>query len=155
MSRLRITVVEEATSADRYNWWGGALRLSEIRATSVKDMVDKILARLGGDDSIRKLTIVGHGSAGNISMGDGKGHERGKHIGIRNQAEWNDELNRLKGRFCYNARVTLRGCHTGAEQAGADLVALLADMLGVRVRAPKGSVNPLWVGNKWTEAPKV
>ncbi|MFC2078791.1 DUF4347 domain-containing protein [Candidatus Bipolaricaulota bacterium] len=155
MSKLRITVVEEASTADRYNWWSAALRSGEIQATSVEDMVDKILARLGEDGRIHRLILIGHGSSGNLSMGDGKGHEQGKHIGIGNQAEWTDELDRLKGRFCDNALLTLRGCKTGAKQAGADLVELLADMLGVRVRAPRGTINPLWVGGEWTKAPKV
>ena len=107
MAELRVTVVEKAGQNDPYNWWSAKLRSGESKAESVKDMVDKVLARLGENDSICRLTLIGHGSPGNLSMGDGKGSEVGKHIGIDNPDEWIDEITRLCGRFTDGALLTL------------------------------------------------
>ena len=153
MSKLRITVVEKATQADPYNWWSAKLRKDASKAVSVKDMVDKVLARLGEDNRIHRMTLIGHGSPGNLSMGDGKGHEAGKHIGIGNQEEWEKEIDRLEGRFGDNALLTLRGCSAGKGSDGRELVDLLHDRLGANVRAPTGPTTPLWIFGRWTKAP--
>ncbi len=154
MATCRITVVEKATQNDPYNWWSAAIRSGESKAESVKDMVDKVLTRLGEGDSIDRLTLIGHGSPGNLSMGDGKGHEAGKHIGIGNQDEWLDDLDRLKGRFSAGALLTLRGCSTGKGQEGRELIELLHEELGIKVRAPTGPTTPLWIFGRWAEAPQ-
>jgi len=154
MAELRITVVEKATQDDRYNWWSARMRSGESKAESVKDMVDKVLARLGEDDSILRLTLIGHGSPGNLSMGDGKSREVGKHIGIDNPDEWVDELERLRDRFSSDALLTLRGCKAGEGSRGRRLVDLLHAKLGVKVRAPTGTTTPLWIRGHWTRAPE-
>ena len=154
MSKLHVTVVEEASTADRYNWWAAALRSGEIKAASVEDMVDKVLARLGEGGCIHRLTLIGHGSAGNLSMGDGKGKEAWKHIGIDNHGEWAADIDRLKGRFSSSALLTLRGCNAGKGPDGRELVDLLHNRLEVKVRAPTGPTTPLWIFGRWTKAPK-
>jgi len=152
MAEVDITVVEDTENDNGYDWLSGALTAGEIDAESVEDMVDKILEKLGDDDCIRSLTIIGHGSPGNISVGDGQGHEEGGHMATWNQDEWKDQIDRLQGRFCEDAVVTLRGCNTGAEEDGANLLALLADCLDVTVRAPTGTCNALWAGGEWVTA---
>ena len=117
-------------------------------------MIDKVLARLGEGDCIGRLTLIGHGSPGNLSMGDGRGQEVGKHIGIRNRGEWIDEIGRLRGRFAAEALLTLRGCRAGRGPEGRELVELLHERLGVRVRAPTGVTTPLWIFGRWTRAPR-
>jgi len=110
-----------------------------IRATSKKDMVDKILARLRPGDCIRRLRIIGHGAPGIVGVGDGQGWVACRHIN-GGEAEYGPELQRLKGKFCPGATVMLEGCDTGAEQAGADKLHALAQFLGVTVEAYTGKV---------------
>ena len=153
MSKLRITVVEKAEQDDPYNWWSAKLRSGESKAESVEDMVDKVLAGLGADDSIGRLTLIGHGSPGNLSMGDQKEHVEGKHIGLANQAEWGGDIDRLQPRFSSDALLTLRGCNVGRGPEGRELVDLLHEKLGVKVRAPTGPTTPLWIFGRWTKAP--
>jgi len=115
-------------------------------------MVDKALARLGEDGRMDRLTLIGHGSSSNLSMGDGKANETGKHIGVANQDEWLHTIARLRCRFAEGAPLTLRGCSTGKGLDGRTLVTLLHSHLGARVRAPTGPVKPLWIFGRWTEA---
>jgi len=154
MAKLRITVVEKADQDDPYNWWSARIRSAASKAESVEDMVDKVLARLGEDDSIGRLTLIGHGSPGNLSMGDQKEHVEGKHIGIANQDEWGEDIDRLKPRFSNDALLTLRGCNAGRGSEGRELVDLLHAKLGVKVRAPTGPTTPLWIFGRWAEAPR-
>ena len=153
MAKLRITVVEKAGQDDPYNWWSARIRSDASKATSVEDMVSKVLARLGQDDCIHRLTLIGHGSPGNLSMGDQKDHVEGKHIGVANEAEWGGDIGRLKPRFSDGALLTLRGCKAGKGTEGRELVDLLHEKLGVKVRAPTGLTTPLWIFGRWTEAP--
>jgi hypothetical protein len=109
-----------------------------LRVTSVKNMVDQILGALSAGEKIQKLNIYGHGAAGVISAGDGQGWEAGKHI--NNDTAWQTELGRLKGKFADGAEVFLGGCHTGADQAGANKLKEVADVLGVPVSGPTGFI---------------
>lgn len=111
-----------------------------IRASSVKDMVKKILESLKEDECISSLTICGHGSPGDISMGDGLNSETGNHIND-NMEEWEEELGKLKDKFCPGASVTLKGCNVGACDKGAEKLQEIADTLGVPVEAPTGTAH--------------
>ncbi|MCK4236063.1 MAG: DUF4347 domain-containing protein, partial [Candidatus Krumholzibacteria bacterium] len=91
------------------------------------------------------LFIMGHGSPGNISVGDGKSHVKGKRID-GSPSEWWDELDTLKGKFCDGATVFLLGCNVGACSLGAAKLKELADSLGVTV---KGAVDIMIAGKNW------
>ncbi len=112
-----------------------------IRATSVADMVSQILGALKEDECIGSLTIAGHGSPGEIGVGDGMNSEAGKRIN-GDMEEWEKELEKLKDKFCPGATVTLKGCNVGACDEGAEKLQELADILGVPVEAPTGKAHP-------------
>jgi len=97
--RRDITVVEDSANDNGYLTGKANRNPGCIRATSNEDMVDKVLRKLWSCDCIRTLKLVGHGSPGNISVGDGQGWESRKHIN-GNRDEWEAPLSRLRGRFC-------------------------------------------------------
>lgn len=132
-----ITVVEDSTNDNGYLTGKANLNTGCIRATSKEDMVNKVLGKLGPCDCIKTLKLVGHGSPGNISVGDGQGWESCKHIN-GNRDEWETPLSKLKGKFCKNAKILLVGCNVGACDAGAEKLQELADFFGVTVEAPTG-----------------
>jgi hypothetical protein len=150
-----VTVVETGGEDNGANFWAGVFSVGEIDATSVKDMVDKLIAHADENGCcIKKLTICGHGSPGNVSVGDGQGHEPGKHMN-GNEAEWGPELDRLRPKLCPDAVVTLRSCNTAAEQRGADKLFALARRLGCTVRGYTGTIyqGPVPDGTgEWLEA---
>ncbi len=108
-----------------------------LRVTSVKDFVDKTRAALASGEKIRRLTIYGHGSPGNVSLGDGQGWEAGKNI---SDNTWETEFKRLKGLFTPDGEIFLGGCNTGAEIAGSQKLKKIADMLDVTVMASTGKI---------------
>lgn len=132
-----ITVVEDSANDNGYLTGKANHNPGSIRATSKEDMVDKVLDKLGMCGCIRTLKLVGHGSPGNISVGDGQGWESCKHIN-GNRDEWEEPLSKLKGRFCKNARILLVGCNVGACENGAEKLQELADFFGATVEAPTG-----------------
>lgn len=111
--------------------------IGELRATSVKDMVDKVLAHLKEGQKIKKLTLVGHGAPGTIVMGSGKFIRSHKHIN-GDESQWRPELQRLVGKFTADGEIFLNGCNVGARKAGSDKLKKLADLLKVKVYAPTG-----------------
>jgi len=135
--RRDITVVEDSANDNGYLTGKANRNPGCIRATSNEDMVDKVLRKLWSCDCIRTLKLVGHGSPGNISVGDGQGWESRKHIN-GNRDEWEAPLSRLRGRFCPNAKILLVGCNVGACDDGAEKLQELADFFGVTVEAPTG-----------------
>ncbi len=139
-TEIDITVIDH--NNDGYLGGTALFTLGELRASSIKDMVDKILAKLGTGQKIRKLTIVGHGNKGIIVMGSAKKLKSKQYINS-NEAEWKPELSRLKGKFSANGEVFLRGCNTGAGAKGSAKLKKIADIIGVKVSAPTGKVYPL------------
>lgn len=112
-----------------------------IKVSGKEDMKDKILKHIKKNKCcIKKLIIMGHGSEGNISTGDGRKWESCKHID-GNKSEWEPILKDLKGKFCKKAEITLFGCKTGAGTKGAAKLQTLADFFGVPVRAPTRTVK--------------
>ena len=113
-----------------------------LRATSVKNMVDNILGALKEDECIQTLVIAGHGEPGVIGVGDGLNSEPGKHINGENKKEWEEELKRLKDKFCPGASLLLKGCNVGSCDLGAKKLKEMADLLGIPVEAPTGETYP-------------
>ena len=133
--RKDITVVEDSDNDNGYLTGKANHNPGCIRATSKEDMVDKVLDKLGTCDCIKTLKLVGHGSPGNISVGDGQGWESCKHIN-GNRNEWEALLSELKGKFCRNAKILLVGCNVGACENGSEKLQELADFFEVTVQAP-------------------
>jgi hypothetical protein len=109
-----------------------------LRVTSVKDMVNKVLASLKPNEKIQRLVIYGHGQPGVVGLGDGMGWETGKHI--NSDTAWQNELKRLKGKFTEDGEIFLGGCNTGANEEGSNKLKEVADVTGVTVKAPTGKV---------------
>jgi hypothetical protein len=135
--KLDIVVVEDSTNDNGYLTGKALMNPGAIRATSKQDMVTKVLAKLGSRDCIKTLTLIGHGSPGNISVGDGQGWESCKHVN-GNRDEWESILAKLKGKFCKDAKLILFGCNVGACDKGRNKLQELADFLNVTVEAPTG-----------------
>jgi len=132
-----IMVIEDSTNDNGYLTGKASRNPGALRATSKQDMVDKVLGELGKKDCIKTLTLVGHGSPGNISVGDGQGWETCKHIN-GNRNEWESILTKLKGKFCTGGKLILIGCNVGACDNGRNKLKELADFLNVTVEAPTG-----------------
>ncbi|WP_286755873.1 DUF4347 domain-containing protein [Roseivirga sp. UBA838] len=135
-----ITVIDH--NNDGYLGGSALFTLGELRAGSVKDMVDKVLNHLKEGQKIGKLTIIGHGNKGIIVMGSAKVLKTNKYINS-NESEWKPQLQRLKGKFAETGEIFLRGCNTGAGTKGANKLKKIADIVGVKVSAPTGKVYPL------------
>jgi hypothetical protein len=155
MDECDITVVERTGSDNGAMFWADLFSPGGIEATSVSDMVDKILAKLTKKGCcLKELTIIGHASSGDVSVGNGQtGTDPKKNID-GNAGVWGPELQRLQGRWCPNARITIGGCHFGAGQAGADKLFAIAQVIGVRVRGFTGFIHfPDWFDDgEWVEA---
>jgi hypothetical protein len=134
-----ITVIEDSDNDNGFLTEKAENNPDALRATSVQDMVDKVTGSLADDETIGTLTLIGHGSPGNISVGDGQGWESGKHID-GNREEWEGPLGQLKDKFGENGKLVLIGCNVGACDDGRTKLQELADFLGVPVEAPTGEV---------------
>ena len=144
MGEKSFTFIEDTDDDNGYDFVSGVVRFGEIDVKSVEELVDEVLARLGEDDCISDITIIGHGSPGNISVGDGQGHDDQKRIGLGNEAVWGPQLDRIACRFCENGTVYLRGCNTGANGAGARLLHRVKKrLICATVSAPTGVCSPL------------
>ena len=131
-------VVESINDYDHNNgvWFASALTSGEIDVTSIQDMVDKIKEKLEAEDCcLKSLVIMGHGSPGQIDVGDDE-------IDSRFPQDWKPKLDALKECFCDDAEIILTGCNVGADQEGADLLSLIANNLGIITKAPTGTVGP-------------
>lgn len=160
-----ITVLDWGENWNAFNFAGGMLNVGEINVEGVRDMVDQIkgsLAQPPQPECIGNLTIIGHGSPGAISVGDGTGWMSGRHIdggSLDPTSRSYDPVMRatlaeLTPLFCNTASVTLRGCNVGDGAAGATFVQLLANLWGVRVSAHVGVVRAggYWTTGQWTSA---
>lgn len=114
----------------------------ELTHTSVKDMVDKVLAKLKEGECIGKLEIVGHGDSGLLAVGSRRsGNIAGKRIN-GGKDEWDDELLRLKDKFCDNAKIVLSGCSVGVCDKGNAKMLEVANLLNVKVCAAAKVIRP-------------
>lgn len=157
-----ITVLDWGESWNGFNVAGGIATAGEIDASSVENMVEQVEDSLAEGSCISSLTIIGHGSPGSISVGDGTGRIEGKHIrgGALDSTSdiYDAEMARLLARltplFCSNATATLRGCNVGDGPLGESFVQNLANLWQVPVRAHVGTIRGggYWTTGDWTEA---
>jgi len=130
-----ITVVENPDPKNDNTFDSQAYEYYELigadpkKAESLKDLVDEILAA-AGDDCIRTLQIVAHGSPGQISAGSGTTSIAGMSMG-NPRSPWQEQLRRLQGRFCEDSGfVTLNGCNVGADDAGSQFLQEVLSFFG-------------------------
>lgn len=114
----------------------------ELTHTSVEKMVDGVLAKLKKGECIGKLEIVGHGDNGILVVGARRsGDVAGKRIN-GGKDEWDDQLLRLKGKFCEKGKIVLAGCSVGVCDKGATKMLEVANLLNVKVCAASKTINP-------------
>jgi hypothetical protein len=133
MSSIHIVVVGEGADFDGHRALGAFYNPTAIRATSVADMVERILAALedAGDGArmctlrkIASLDIVDHGNATGQRVGSDRMTATSENVSL---------LARLRPHMATDALVILRGCRVGAAE---DLLRRVSRVLGgVRVRA--------------------
>lgn len=102
--------------------------------SSVKDMVDKVLAA-AGNGKVSHLAILGHGTPGWQSIGCGTDldPDDSKHLyvdGGKLAGNAEVELARLKTIFNPDSIVSLQGCETGKGNKGELLLKTVSSVLG-------------------------
>jgi hypothetical protein len=120
---------------DQYtSFMTGLVRIGEIEVTSVKDMVNKIVAKLSKDNAkMAMLEIFAHGSPNFISIGD----DDDIHAFVPKRHM--PTLVRLKPHFTSQGAVVLQVCEVGQAR---NLLIEMAKTLGVPVFANTGDVTP-------------
>ena len=156
-----ITILDWGKSWNGFNVTGGVLTIGQIDASSVEGMVDSIEREIGAGDCISTLTIIGHGSPGEISIGDGTKRIEGKFIGggaLDSKSEIYDAkmaglLARLTPLFCTNGKAVLRGCNVGDGRVGREFTQQLANLWRVDVKAHIGTIRGggYWTTGKWRQ----
>jgi len=127
-----ITVIDDSDAVGKL---AGLVRRGEIKDFSgVAEMVDKILARAAGK-KIGVLHIYDHGAPGYQSFGD-------EWVGIDHGGQLMLELGRLTGHFASDGAVVLHGCQTAKGPKGPQLLAYMAQMWGVPVKASEVFQRP-------------
>lgn len=154
-----VTVLDWGDSWNGFNVAGGILTWGQIDASSVEGMVKSIESELEVGSCMGSLTIIGHGSPGSISVGDGTGSVAGKHIrggALDSTSDIYDAgmaklLARLTPRFCGDGKAVLRGCNVGDGKLGESFSQLLANLWRVNVKAHIGTVRGggYWTTGKW------
>ncbi len=157
-----VTVLDWGDSWNGFNVAGGVLTWGQIDVSSVEGMVKSIENELEIGSCIGSLTIIGHGSPGSISVGDGTGNIAGKHIrggALDSTSDIYDAamanlLARLTPKFCDNGKAVLRGCNVGDGKLGESFSQLLANLWQVEVKAHIGTIRGggYWTTGKWKQA---
>jgi hypothetical protein len=138
-----IVCIEESAKDDGFINKSAKNYRRELRVNSVGDMVDKVLRRLRGR-MIQNLYIIGHGTAGYQSIGNG--HQKlsplteellktnGKSLALLDgklmlddKAE--EQLKRLKGQFAPEGKLVLGGCRVADEDKGKGLLIRISTLL--------------------------
>lgn len=135
-----------------------AVLKQEIQAETVRDMVDKIIVRLGAGNQIERLRIFAHGRPGLLILKRPTAQSR-QHGVSANNTDANSAiierggtvtndwiLAELNGKFQPGGYVELHSCNVAAMEDGvngASLLLALARILGVHV---KGSTATQQVG---------
>lgn len=143
-----VYVIDFGVNRDVVNWREAILHIGEIEAESVDQMVRDVKAEVGHPDRncIRTLTLDGHGSPGNMSVGDGTGWVEGRHISTE---DFRPTLAELIPYFCSGATVVLLGCNVGRGPTGARFIQALADYWQVNVAAATGEVDGFGIQGVW------
>lgn len=147
-TRHTITVVDFGQNANLYNWREVLTHIGEIEAQSVDQMVDDVIAEVGdpATDCISRLTLVGHGSPGNVSVGDGTGWTAEGNI---SRGNFRPSIARLTPYFCDDASVVLYACNVGRGATGMRFIQSLSDFWQVAVAAPTGAVDGFGIMGVW------
>ena len=147
-NRHAITVVDFGENTNVYNWREAITHIGEIEAQNVDQMVDDVMAEAGdpATDCISRLTLVGHGSPGSVSVGDGTGWSAGGNISSGN---FRPSIARLTPDVCDGATVVLEACNVGRGATGARFIQSLSDFWQVNVAAPTGEVNGFGIMGVW------
>jgi hypothetical protein len=106
---------------------------------NLNDLQTKVSEKFTADgcSCIRNFFIIGHGSEGAISVGDGqyKNTPNGQIDG--NEAQWNGPLLSISFLFCSQTpQLFLIGCNVGACDDGSGKLYKLAQRLNAIVKAP-------------------
>lgn len=146
--RRDIYVIDFGVNRDVVNWREAILHIGEIEAQSVDQMVRDVSAGVGDPtrNCLNTLTLDGHGSPGNMSVGDGTGWVAGGNISVGN---FRPSLNNLTPVFCSGATVILLGCNVGRGPTGARFIQSLADLWHVNVGAATGFVRGYGIEGVW------
>ena len=142
-------VIDVIDDSDIVGWLTSATTWNDIAVKSVRDMVDKVLARAkghGGAGSIYRLNIYGHAGPGNQSVGSGRGSAPGKTITATNVTKYRPILSRLKPYFAADGMVTLHGCEVAKGKIGTSLLKSLSGIFGVPVQGGVKNQRPLIPG---------
>lgn len=112
-----------------------------MRHGSTQQAVSNGLAALVAaalDSSTGELNIGGHGNEGLLETGMGQNGPFSNEtlIATWNESSWGPQLDKLKTSSV--TQVSIWSCHTGAGQAGADLLFAMAKRCGRAVRAGTG-----------------
>jgi len=143
-----IYVIDFGVNQDVVNWREAIFHIGEIEAESVDQMVRDVKAEVGDPSTncIRRLTLDGHGSPGNMSVGDGTGWMEGRNISAGN---FRPSLAELTPYFCSGASVVLLGCNVGRGPTGMRFIQALADYWQVNVAAATGKVDGFGIQGVW------
>ena len=131
--------------------FGDYANIHVVRAGSLQEMANNVLTKFGelGCTCINNLFIIGHGSGGNISVGNGeKGVDVKKQINKNNKSEWSGPLLSLSLQLCSPATVWLMGCNVGHCQDAQDMLYDVAKTMETTVKAPVDKVNTYSKGHK-------
>jgi hypothetical protein len=143
-----VYVIDFGVNRDVVNWREAILHIGEIEAESVDQMVRDVKSEVGDPSTncIRRLTLDGHGSPGNMSVGDGTGWMEGRNISTGN---FRPSLADLNPYFCSGASVVLLGCNVGRGPTGVRFIQALADYWQVNVAAATGEVDGFGIQGVW------
>jgi len=111
-----------------------------ILVGSKEELAEKLAEYAQDNDCcIKKITILGHGAPGDISVGGGMRSPDCKYINGHpgNEADWKEDLAPLKKVLCKDATFVLEGCSVGYCSIGLYKMQELAEEFGVTVIAPK------------------
>lgn len=114
-----------------------------IQSLTVRDMMNKILAKLGPSGSISSMRVFGHGAPGMQYVGAGFGGGSGAEhkpsaqmiSAVKGVLQHTSILSMIQGRFDANAIVELHGCSVGKGVGGQQFARALAQYWNVVVRA--------------------
>lgn len=147
-NRKEIYVLDFGVNKNLMNWREVVMHIGEIEAQSVDQMVRDVKTQVGdpAKNCIQKLVLDGHGSPGNMSVGDGTGWVEGGQISTGN---YRPSIRELTPYFCDEATVVLLGCNVGRGSVGARFIQNLARIWQVKVAAATGVVRGFGIEGIW------
>jgi len=145
---LEVTVIDDS---DKVGWAAAATRTDELYMTSVRTMVDNVLAYLRRNAPYSRVCYPGMPTSAKMSRLNilDHGNEDGGEIGndwvtTGTFPTFQPELARLAGNFDQDGFAHLQHCEIGMN---LPLVQMFADTFGVPVVAGRGYHNPIYRAN--------